>query len=107
MDGVAFRIQLLPIHDEPSIRIVAGQVVQVTIRPKVVFLNLDQPHPNSPFTAVIFSKNTNGFGDLKALAGRQVEISGLLKEFKDKPELVITRTNQLTVITNLPTAVKE
>ncbi|MGA2788988.1 MAG: hypothetical protein ABSF60_15820, partial [Verrucomicrobiota bacterium] len=30
--------------------IVTGRVVQVTIRPKVTFLNLDQPFPSSPFT---------------------------------------------------------
>ena len=34
--------------------IVTGKVAQVTIRPKVTFLNLDKPFPNSPFTVVIF-----------------------------------------------------
>jgi hypothetical protein len=35
--------------------IVTGRVAQVTIRPKVKFLNLDRRFPNSPFTVVIFS----------------------------------------------------
>ena len=80
--------------------IVTGKVVQVTIRPKVVFLNLDKPHPDSPFTAVIFNKDTNSFGDLKSLEGKSVEISGKIKDFKAAPEIVISSTNQLTIITN-------
>ena len=37
-----------------QVMIVTGRVAQVTIRPKVIFLNLDQPFPNSPFTVVMF-----------------------------------------------------
>ena len=80
--------------------IVTGKVAQVTFRPKVVFLNLDQPFPDSPFTVVIMSKNTNDFGDLKALEGKAVEVSGKIKAFKDKPEIVIDSTNQLTVMSS-------
>ncbi len=82
--------------------IVTGKVAQVTIRPKVVFLNLDKPHPDSPFTAVIFNQDTNGFGDLKSLEGKSVEISGKIKDFKDAPEIVLSSTNQLTIVTNPP-----
>ena len=93
-------------YDETAI--VTGKVAQVTIRPKVVFLNLDQPHPDSPFTGVIFSQNTNGFGDLKSLEGKSVEISGNIKNFKDSPEIVIASTNQLKVITpSVATPAKE
>lgn len=41
---------------------VTGKVAQVTIREKVVFLNLYETYPNSPFTGVIFTANTNQFG---------------------------------------------
>jgi len=78
--------------------VVTGKVAQVTIRPNVAFLNLDQAFPDSPFTAVIMAKNTNGFGDLKALEGKSVEVSGKIKAFKDKPEIVLESTNQLTVV---------
>lgn len=79
---------------------VTGKVAQVTIRPKVVFLNIDKPHPDSPFTAVIFNKDANGF-DLKSLEGKSVEITGRIKNFKDAPEIVISSTNQLVVVTML------
>ena len=45
--------------------IVTGKVAQVTIRPKVTFLNLDKPFPNSPFTVVIFHGHSSFFGDAK------------------------------------------
>ncbi len=93
-------------HIDESV-IVTGKVAQVTLRPKVVFLNLDKPHPDSPFTAIIFSKDTNGFGDLKSLEGKSVEISGKIKEFKDAPEIVIAGTNQLTVLTHPPAPAKK
>jgi DNA/RNA endonuclease YhcR with UshA esterase domain len=77
---------------------VTGTVVQVTFRPKVVFLNLDRSFPDAPFTAVIMAKDTNGFGDLQALTGKSVEVTGKVKEFKDKPEIVMSSTNDLKVI---------
>ena len=77
---------------------VTGKVAQVTIREKVVFLNLDQPHPNSPFTGVIFAANTNQFGDLTKLKDKSVEITGKIKNYNDAPEIVLDSTNQLKVV---------
>src|SRR5208337_328910 len=65
--------------------IVTGKVAQVTLRPTIVFLNLDQPFPNSPFAAVIHSENTNQFGDLKSLQGKTVELQGMIKKYHDQP----------------------
>jgi len=76
--------------------IVTGKVAQVTIRPKVIFLNLDRPHPDSPFTVVIFPGKY--LADVKALDGKTVEIKGKIKNYHDKPEIVLDSTNQLTVL---------
>ncbi len=89
--------------------IVTGKVAQVTLRPTIVFINLDQPFPNSPFAAVIRSESTNQFGDLKSLQGKPVEIRGMIKKYHDKPEIVLESSNQLTVVsasvsTNTPAA---
>jgi DNA/RNA endonuclease YhcR with UshA esterase domain len=78
--------------------IVTGKVAQVTIRPKVVFLNIDTPFPNSPFTLVIFYGETNKFGDLKALDGKNIEAKGKIKKYRDKPEIILSNANQLKVI---------
>ena len=86
---------------------VTGKVAQVTIRPAIVFINLDQPYPDSPFAAVIHPGATNLFGNLSALKGKSVEITGKIKNYHDHPEIIMDHTNQLlilsgTVTTNAP-----
>jgi hypothetical protein len=78
--------------------IVTGKVAQVSIFSKVVLLNLDQPYPDSPFTLVIFPAATNQFGNIKALDGKNVEASGVITNYHDRPEIVLDHTNQLKVI---------
>ena len=77
--------------------IVTGKVAQVTIRPTVTFLNFDKPFPNSPFSVVIFHGKSSFYGDANALKGKAVEIKGKIKNYQDKPEIVLDSTNQLTV----------
>ena len=79
--------------------IVTGKVAQVTIRPSVTFLNLDKPFPNSPFaTVVIFHGKSIYSGDANMLKGKSIEIRGKIKNYHDKPEIVLNNTNQLTVL---------
>ncbi len=80
--------------------IVTGKIVQVSVRPSVVILNLDKPFPDSPFSAVVFSRATNRFGDLSKLQGKEVEIKGLVKQYRNKPEIVMENTNQLVIVGN-------
>jgi hypothetical protein len=77
--------------------IVTGQVAQVSIRPRIVFLNLDKPYPNSPFALVIFPAATNQFGNLKALKGESVEARGKIVNYHNRPEMVLQKSNQLKV----------
>ena len=78
--------------------IVTGKVAQVTIREKLVYLNLDEPYPDTPFTGVIFARATNQFGDLSKLKGKDVEIKGRVEDYKGKVQIVLTSTNQLKVV---------
>ena len=84
--------------------IVTGKVAQVTIRPTATFLNFDKPYPDSPFTVVIFPKQRPLFGDLDALRRKSIEVRGTIKKYNDKPEIVLEKTNQITVLglTNWP-----
>jgi hypothetical protein len=77
--------------------IVTGKVAQVTIRPTVTFLNLDKKYPNSPFSVVIIHGHSQFFGDANALKGKSIEIKGKITNYKDKPEIALDNTNQLTV----------
>ena len=89
--------------------IVTGNVAEVSIRSKVVLVNLDKAYPNSPFTIVVFAKATNEFGNINALYGKNVEAKGIIKNFKDKPEIVLDSSNQLTILnfTNSPSSPKQ
>ncbi len=78
--------------------IVTGKVAQVTMREKVVFLNIDENFPNAPFTAVVFSSATNKFGDLPGLKGKDVEIQGKIVKYRDSPEMVLSNSAQLKVV---------
>jgi len=80
--------------------IVTGKIVQVSVKPSVVILNLDKPSPDSPFSAVVFPRATNRFGDLSKLQGKQVEIKGMVKQYHNKPEIILENTNQLTIVGN-------
>ena len=82
---------------------VTGMVAQVSVRPGIVFINLDHPYPDSPFVAVILGQATNAFPHVKAFKGAQVEITGLLKNFKDRPEIVLTNATQIVVTAPAPT----
>jgi len=77
--------------------IVTGKVAQVTIRPTITFLNLDENYPDSPFSVVIFHGHSSFYGDANALKGKSVEIKGKIKNYQDKPEIVLDSTNQLAV----------
>jgi DNA/RNA endonuclease YhcR with UshA esterase domain len=82
--------------------IVTGKVAQVSIRPGIVFLNMDKPYPDSPFTLVIFPSATNQFSNLKALRGASVEATGVITNYHHKPEIVLEKANQLKVTSPAP-----
>jgi S1/P1 Nuclease len=78
--------------------IVTGVVAQVSVRPNITFIILNQEGPSSPFTAVIFPEYISTFGDVQKLKGRGVEISGSVTEYRGKPEIILESTNQLKVV---------
>ena len=78
--------------------VVTGKVAQVSVRANMAFINLDQPYPNSPLEAVIFEENLSLFGDLQKFNGQQVEITGIVTEYRGKPEIKLESTNQLKVV---------
>lgn len=63
------------------------------------FINMGAAYPNSPFTVVIFGESRNRFSykPEEYLNGRQVCISGRVKEFKGKPEIVVSAPDQIRI----------
>ena len=84
-------------HIDESL-IVAGKIAQVSIRPELVYVNLDDKYPQTSFSGVIFARAANQSGDLSKLEGKRVEIKGKIEEYREKPQIVLNSTSQLRVI---------
>ncbi len=78
--------------------VVVGKVVEVNKAEKLVRLNFEKPFPNQPFTAVIFSNKTNLFPEIEKAKNKTVEVKGMIAEYRGRPEIIITRTNQLRIL---------
>lgn len=61
------------------------------------FLNFCVNYQDCPFNAVIFSEDMKKFGNLTALLGRQVQISGLIEIYKGQAEIKIRDPVQIRV----------
>src|SRR6476646_227756 len=77
---------------------VTGKVARVTVTAKNTYLDLDKGYPNSPFSLVIFSSATNQFPEIKSLKGKDVEVTGKIKEYHNKPEIILEKSNQVHIV---------
>ncbi len=64
-----------------------------------VFLNFEKPYPEQCFTAVIFSSDQYKFFEApeKYYENKIVRIKGVLKEYQDKPEIILKDPSQIEV----------
>ena len=60
------------------------------------FINLGPPYPDHDFaTAVVFADDAGKFDDLESLEGKKVSVTGAIREYHGKPEIVIKGPEQL------------
>jgi len=59
------------------------------------FLNFGAPYANQTFTAVVFSSASSRFMGLHNWEGRRVRVTGLVKLYKGRPEIILERPTQL------------
>jgi len=78
--------------------IVTGKVVQVTVRPTITLINIDQTGPAAAFSIAIFPENTSKFGDLQWLKDHDVEMSGPIQEYRNKPEMILDSPDQIKIV---------
>ena len=66
---------------------------------KTTFLNFGKPYPNSTFTVVIFEADLTKFKYTPSvyLKGKNVCITGKVKIFKGKTEIIVTNEEQIKV----------
>ena len=61
------------------------------------FINMGGEYPDNDFTAVIFKSNSSKFHDVKSLEGKVIEVSGKIKEYQGKPEIVVVKKTQVKI----------
>lgn len=65
------------------------------------FLNFDKPYPQTEFTAVIWRQDRAAFGDLRGTVGKKACVTGQVKEYRGRAQMVLTRGEQLSVATKV------
>jgi len=80
-------------------KIVEGQIVASNNTGKVCFLNFHRDWKHY-FTAVIFASDFNKFppNPEDYYLNRKVRVTGLIKEYKDKPEIILKAPMQIEII---------
>lgn len=71
----------------------------ITKESRVIYLNFGHPYPAQSFTGVIFASDAANFPYDPAvyLKGKNVCITGTVKIYKDRPEIILNRPEQLKI----------
>ena len=75
---------------------VAGKVLTVSESPNGAwFLNFCDDYRQCPFTVVTFARDLRDVGDVRMLAGKEVEIHGKIREYQGRAEIILRERRQL------------
>jgi hypothetical protein len=76
---------------------VEGVVSEVnsTDRAGVTFLDMGGHYPDNAFTAVILKNDAGKFPDVKALEGKTIDVTGTIKLYKGKTEIMLNDAGQI------------
>jgi micrococcal nuclease len=87
---------------------VSGKIDHVNISQKgTIFLNFRPDYKTSPFGAVIFGSDAHKFPNPKQYEGQTVEITGLIKSYQGRPEIVLKDPGQIKILSHEPSSVKK
>jgi hypothetical protein len=71
--------------------------VHTASRSGVTFIDMGGQYPHNAFTGVIFREDTAKFSSVGSLSGKVVEITGRVRLYKGKPEIILKAASQLRV----------
>ncbi len=77
---------------------VAGYVADVFESEKVIYLNFEKKFPRNVFTCTIFAGNAARFGDLRMYKGKNVEVTGKVTSYKNKPQMILWSEAQIKIL---------
>lgn len=78
--------------------IVRGFIAHIFRTDKVAYLNFEKKFPKNLLTATIFPDNFNEFGDLSKYNKKNVEIAGKISMYKNKPQIILTKSDQIKIV---------
>lgn len=66
---------------------------------KTTYINFGKPYPNTTFTAVIFASDSSNFKYIPSeyLKAKTVCITGKVVLYKDKPQMIIKKEEQIRI----------
>ena len=87
---------------------IKGEVSQVTTtRSGQVYFNMGGKYPQNKFSAVILKSNAAKFDNVKDYEGRIVEVTGKVKIYNSKPEIVLDKKEQIKIVVKDESGVKK
>jgi hypothetical protein len=76
---------------------VTGKVLRVKEGPSgVTFFDFCEDYRQCSFTVVVFPRDLRDVGDVRQLAGKEVEIHGPIKMYDGRAEIILQRPGQLS-----------
>ena len=78
---------------------VCSKVYGIKAFERITYINLGAAYPNSPLVVVVFGKDYANFKELPSVlyANKQICVTGTLAEYKGKPQIVVTRPDEIIV----------
>ena len=86
---------------------VTGRVDHVSKPKETTFLNFCPDYRTCPFGAVIFDSNAHKFPNPEQYEGQTVEITGLIRSYQGRPEIILKDPSQIKIIPVNSSSVKE
>jgi hypothetical protein len=78
---------------------IKGVVTEVMVmKSGLAYLNIDGKYPDNKFTALVFKRDAEPFGDLKVWEKKKVEITGKIDDYKGKPQMVLSKPDQIKAV---------
>jgi len=75
---------------------IKGKVVKVVVGDTGLhFLNFCEDYRTCPFTVVTFPRDLRDVGDVRTLEGKEIQISGKLKSYRGRLEIILRDRSQL------------
>jgi len=64
---------------------------------KVILIDIGGRYPNNTFTAVILQDAFNKFPNVDSLANKTIDVTGQIKDYRGRPEIILDDPAQLKV----------